>query len=104
VVAGRGDLSQWMVLYQELYTGRVGSPLVPGSLDVILDTEWSMARVDARLDPEEYGAVGMSIARCAIAGIPAFILRTDRNEQGLGRSTARDRDRRCRAPALSAFA
>jgi riboflavin kinase, archaea type len=84
VVSGLGDLSRWMELYQELYTSRVGTHLFPGSLNVSLATEWSMARVDVRLDPAEYGGIGMNIARCEIEGIPAFILRTDRNEEGTG--------------------
>jgi riboflavin kinase len=84
VVSGLNDLSRWMVLYEELFTSRVGTALVPGSLNVSLDREWSMARVDVRLEPAEYGGVGMNIARCLVQDIPAFILRTDRNEAGVG--------------------
>ena len=84
VVTGLGDLAHWMVQYRELYAARAGHALFPGSLNVQLESDWSMATVGVRLEPAEYGGVGMNIAHCDIEGIPAFILRTDRNAAGVG--------------------
>lgn len=42
-----------------------------------------MEAAPIRLEPPEYG-VAMSIVPCEISGVPAFILRTDKNNDGVG--------------------
>jgi riboflavin kinase len=59
--------------------------LFPGTLNVLLDEEYSLPPDPIRLEKEEYGGrVSVSIVPCSIFGRPAFILRTDANERGEG--------------------
>jgi CTP-dependent riboflavin kinase len=83
VASGVGDLSKWMALRADAYAEKTGVRLLPGSLNVVLDHPWRVADASLRPEPPEYG-VGMSIVPCRVEGIPAFILRTDDNNEGRG--------------------
>lgn len=57
----------------------------PGSLNVELDEEFSVPANSRRLEKEDYGGtVSSYIVPCKIFDKNAFILRTERNESGLG--------------------
>jgi riboflavin kinase len=85
VASGRGDLGQWMTLYADAYEHVVGIRLYPGSLNVVLDHEFVLPEDRLRIEPKDYGGrVGMNIVTCRIGGLPAFIVRTDQNEAGVG--------------------
>ena len=86
VTTGIGDLARWMTLYADRYEQCTGVRLYPGSLNLALDHEYRMpAEPPMRLPPDALGGrVGMSIVPCTIMGHPAFVLRTDQNEAGLG--------------------
>ncbi len=83
VASGIGDLARWMTQYADLYEHMTGVRLYPGSLNVILDQPWTVGDAALRLEPPEYG-VSMSIVPCEINGVQAFIVRTDKNNAGLG--------------------
>ncbi|MPZ74554.1 MAG: DUF120 domain-containing protein [Nitriliruptorales bacterium] len=83
VARGIGDLARWMTQYSELFERKTGVRLYPGSLNVILDEPWTVDDAALRLEPPEYG-VPMSIIPCEINGVRAFIVRTDKNDAGLG--------------------
>ena len=72
-----------MTVYSDLYEAKTGAKLYPGSLNVMLDSPWYVPAERIRLEPPEYG-IGMSIVRCRINGVDAFILRTDKNNAGEG--------------------
>ena len=83
--AGRGDLAQWMVEHADSYERVTGVRLFPGSLNVVLDHEWTLPTQRLRIEPAQNGGrVRMNIVPCTICGIDAFILRTDENEAGSG--------------------
>jgi riboflavin kinase, archaea type len=85
VSSGRGDLAHWMVEYADLYRHVTGVPLVPGSLNVVLDVEYRLPSATLRLEPGEYGGrVAMNLVPCRIGDVPGFLLRTDQNEAGTG--------------------
>jgi len=85
VESGVGDLARWMIQYADLYEERTGVRLFPGSLNIVLNQQYRLPLNPIRLEPHEYGGrVGMNIVPCKIMGVAAFILRTDRNEAGLG--------------------
>ena len=74
-----------MIQYADLYQERTGVRLFPGSLNVVLSEEYRLPLNPMRLEPHEYGGrVGMNMVPCNIMGTAAFILRTDKNEAGLG--------------------
>jgi len=83
VASGKGDLAFWMDRYRDVYERVTGAALVQGSLNVVLDEPWVLGTPSIRLEPAEVG-VGMNIVPCEIEGIPAFILRTDKNNSGDG--------------------
>lgn len=84
VVSGIGDLSRWMRKYADIYRDATGMDLVPGSLNVELDREFRLPDTPRiHLDAEQVG-VDVSLVPCHVEGIPAFILRTDRNDAGIG--------------------
>jgi len=57
----------------------------PGTLNVELSTEYSLPTDVIRLEADEYGGrVSVSIVPCRIFNRPAFLLRTDQNENGTG--------------------
>ena len=86
VASGIGDLTKWMLPNREVYAAATGEDLYPGSLNVVLDVPWFVPAGAQRLEPSDFrvGGVGMSIVPCAINGLPAFILRSDRNNAGIG--------------------
>ena len=83
VAGGIGNLARWMIQYADLYERKTGVRLYPGSLNVTLDHPWIVGDAAIRLEPPEYG-VSMSIIPCEINGVGAFIVRTDKNNAGLG--------------------
>lgn len=59
--------------------------LFPGSLNLELPEPYRLPPYPLRLEAHEYGGrVSVSIVPCRLLGRRAFILRTDRNEQGTG--------------------
>ena len=83
VASGVGDLSHWMIEYADLYERETGMRLHPGSLNVVLPEPWVVENAPLRLEPPDI-AIGMNIVPCEIAGTAGFILRTDKNNAGLG--------------------
>lgn len=83
VTGGKGEHAHWMTVHADLYEAKTGIALYPGTLNVQLDREWHVSGESIRLEPPEYG-VPLSIVPCTIAGIPAFIVRTDKNDRGEG--------------------
>lgn len=64
--------------------------LFPGTLNLELDEDWETAGGDARIEPGEGGCrPGVTLVRCTIEGIPAWILRTDANSQPGGMHSLR---------------
>ena len=88
VVSGTGDLSEKMSCVaglSEAYKRKLGVDLFPGSLNIRLESAWSMPAQRIRLEKEEYGGlVSMNILPCRIRGEDCLILRTDGNELGTG--------------------
>lgn len=72
-----------MFQYADLFERKTGVRLYPGSLNAILDEPWIVADAALRLEPPEYG-VALTIVPCEIDGVRAFIIRTDKNNAGLG--------------------
>ncbi len=86
VVSGRGNFSYWMTLLGDLYAQKAGMRLFPGTLNLQLAEPWQVPRQKAiRIEKEEYGGrVSVSLIPCRVFGRDAFILRTDKNDAGLG--------------------
>jgi CTP-dependent riboflavin kinase len=85
VTGGRGDLAHWMVEYADQYERVNGVRLFPGSLNVVMASEYRLPDERLRLDPADYGGrVGMNLVPCRIADIAGFIVPTDQNEAGTG--------------------
>lgn len=85
VVSGLGNFSCWIEKLEEHYRRKTGMRLYPGTLNVRLAEPYSMPEQVIRLEASEYGGtVSVSMAPCRIKGHPAFLLRTDANEEGLG--------------------
>jgi riboflavin kinase len=85
VVSGRGDFGHWIELLSEFYEQKTGMRLYPGTLNLELPSEYSLPANVERLEAREYGGrVSVSIVPCRILNHPAFLLRTDQNEQGTG--------------------
>lgn len=85
VCTGRGDFARWMELLAAQYAALAGVELVPGTLNVELDTPWSMPAHALRLEPDPLlGTVRVFVVPCRIAGRSAFVLRTEANEAGRG--------------------
>lgn len=85
VVSGLGNFSFWIEKLHDHYLRKTGMHLFPGTLNVHLDQPWSLPVRPIRLEAHEYGGtVSVSLVPCTILGRPAFILRTDANEQGRG--------------------
>jgi CTP-dependent riboflavin kinase len=73
-----------MTVHSDAYETTVGARLVPGTLNVALEQPWLVPPgIWARLEPPEY-AVPLSIVPCQIEGIDAFVIRTDKNNSGVG--------------------
>ena len=85
VVSGIGDFSYWIEKLQDHYLRKTGLRLFPGTLNILLEKEYSIPPNALRLEKEEYGGtVSINIVPCRIFGQDAVILRTDKNESGEG--------------------
>jgi riboflavin kinase, archaea type len=83
IASGTGGHAHWMRLHAELYEAKTGARLYPGTLNVVLDRDWYVSGDVLRLEPPEY-PVPLSITPCAIEGVDAFVIRTDKNDRGEG--------------------
>ena len=85
VVSGVGSFAYWIGQLQDHYQRKTGMLLYPGTLNLRLDSEYSLPARVIRLEGAEYGGrVSVSIVPCSIQGRRAFLLRTDANENGHG--------------------
>ncbi len=85
VVGGRGDFGRWIEKLHTHYRVKTGMDLFPGTLNVQLQTPYSLPERCLRLEPFEYGGtVGVSFVPCLIFERRAFILRTDANDTDSG--------------------
>lgn len=85
VVSGVGSFAYWIGQLQDHYQRKTGMLLYPGTLNLRLDSEYSLPGRVIRLEGAEYGGrVSVSIVPCSIQGRKAFLLRTDANENGHG--------------------
>jgi riboflavin kinase len=91
VVSGMGSFSYWIEKLQEHYLRKTGMRFYPGTLNVRLDAPYSLPKQVIRLEASEYGGtVSVNMVPCVIRdsksqrGKPAFLLRTDANEEGRG--------------------
>lgn len=85
VVSGMGNFSFWIEKLEEHYRRKTGMQLFPGTLNVRLDAPYSLPKEVIRLEASEYGGtVSVNMVPCKINGHPAFLLRTDANEEGRG--------------------
>jgi riboflavin kinase len=85
VVTGMGSFSFWIEKLHDHYLRKTGLRLFPGTLNVQLDHPWSLPPRRMRLEAAEYGGtVSVNLVPCSVFGRPAFILRTDANEEGRG--------------------
>lgn len=85
VVSGVGSFAYWIDQLQVHYQRKTGVVLYPGTLNLQLESEYSLPRKVIRLEASEYGGrVSVSILPCSIQGRKAFLLRTDGNENGQG--------------------
>jgi riboflavin kinase len=85
VVSGRSDFGFWIERLSSFYEQKTGLRLYPGTLNIELSFPYSLPPGVLRLEAREYGgSVSVSIVPCRIFDRPAFLLRTDQNEQGTG--------------------
>jgi len=85
VVSGMGNFGYWIEKLAEHYERKTGMKLFPGTLNVRLETPYSLPSRVTRLEAEEYGGtVSVNIVPCSIFGRRGFILRTDANEAERG--------------------
>jgi riboflavin kinase len=85
VVSGIGNFSYWIEKLRDHYLAKTGMILFPGTLNIQLETPYRLPERRMRLEGHEYGGtVSVNLVPCFILGRPAFILRTDANEQGRG--------------------
>lgn len=85
VVAGLGDCGYWIDRLSGFYEHKTGMRLFPGSLNIELPHPYSLPPNPLRLEASEYGGrVSMNMVPCRIFNRPAFLLRTDQNENGTG--------------------
>jgi len=85
VVRGRGDFGQWIERLGDFYEHKTGMRLYPGTLNVELPSAYRLPPDAMRLEATEYGGrVSVNIVPCRIFDRPAFLLRTDQNEAGIG--------------------
>jgi riboflavin kinase len=86
VVRGAGDFGFWIDRLSDYYERKTGMRFYPGTLNVELSRPYSLPPGVLRLEASEYGgSVSVNIVPCRIFSRPAFLLRTDQNEQGTGR-------------------
>ena|ERR1051326_1457449 len=85
VVTGLGSFGQWIERLNSFYEQKTGMQLYPGTLNLELTSEYSLPPDVIRLEAHEYGgSVSVSLVPCRIFNRPAFLLRTDLNEKGIG--------------------
>ncbi|HLK62571.1 MAG TPA: DUF120 domain-containing protein [Bryobacteraceae bacterium] len=85
VVSGLGDFGQWIERLSDFYLQKTGMRLYPGTLNLELPAPYSLPPNVIRLEAHEYGGrVSVSMVPCRVFDRPAFLLRTDANEQGVG--------------------
>jgi riboflavin kinase len=85
VVSGIGNFSFWLQKLESFYTQKTGMRLFPGTLNLRLAEPYSLPADVIRLEKEEYGGtVSVSLLPCTVFGRRAFLLRTDKNEEGQG--------------------
>lgn len=85
VVSGMGNFSFWIDKLHDHYLRKTGMNLYPGTLNVALEEPYSLPKEVIRLEGHEYGGtVSVSMVPCKVQGLPAFLLRTDLNEEGRG--------------------
>jgi len=85
VVSGRSDFGFWIERLSSFYEQKTGMHLYPGTLNIELSVPYSLPVNALRLEGREYGGnVSVSIVPCRIFNRPAFLLRTDQNEEGTG--------------------
>jgi riboflavin kinase len=85
ITSGRADFGVWIARLSSFYEQKTGMRLYPGTLNIELPGPYSLPRDVIRLEAHEYGGrVSVSIVPCRIFDRPAFLLRTDQNEQGTG--------------------
>jgi riboflavin kinase, archaea type len=85
VVSGVGSFAYWIAQLQEHYKRKTGMILYPGTLNLRLDSEYSLPSNVIRLEGSEYGGrVSVNMVPCSVRGRKAFLLRTDANEHGQG--------------------
>ncbi|HLH19428.1 MAG TPA: DUF120 domain-containing protein [Bryobacteraceae bacterium] len=85
VVSGRANFGFWIERLNAFYAEKTGMRLYPGTLNIELPAPYSLPASVLRLEAKEYGGtVSVSIVPCRIFDRPAFLLRTDPNEQGTG--------------------
>ena len=85
VRTGLGDCGRWLTLLEYHYRRKTGMTLFPGTLNLELLEPYRVPPHPLRLEAHEYGGrVSVNIVPCRVFGRRAFILRTDRNEQGTG--------------------
>jgi len=85
VCSGKGDFAQWIAKLSDLYERKTGLAFFPGTLNVRLDAPYHIPPHRLRLEAAEYGGtVSVSLVPCKVFGRSAFILRTDKEEEGRG--------------------
>jgi len=85
LVSGQGAFGSWIDRLFDLYEKKTGMRLYPGTLNLELPAPYSLPPDVIRLEAAEYaGRVSVNIVPCRIFDRPAFLLRTDQNEQGTG--------------------
>jgi riboflavin kinase, archaea type len=85
VVIGKGDFSQWITKLHDYYYQKTGLNFFPGTLNIKLNQPYRIPENSLCLNAIEYGGrVSIYLVPCQILGHDAYILRTDRNEQGIG--------------------
>lgn len=80
-----GNFSFWIDKLSDHYERKTKMRLFPGTLNVALPEPYRLPEKVLRLEGEEYGGtVSVNLVPCRIFGRPAFLLRTDANEQERG--------------------
>lgn len=72
-----------MARYADAYERAVGARLEPGSLNVVLHEPWVMRDPEVRLEAAKVG-VGAGLVSCRLDDYECWIIRTDKNNAGLG--------------------
>jgi riboflavin kinase, archaea type len=85
VVSGKGNFSQWIKKLHDYYYQKTGLNFFPGTLNIKLNQPYRIPENSLCLNASEYGGtVSIYLVPCQILDHAAYILRTDRNEQGIG--------------------